>query len=162
MLVMDVDGVLTNGDIIVDHAGEEIKKFNVLDGFGIVVLHKLGYKTAIISARSTKAVEARAADLKIDKVYQDAYPKLAAYEKLLREFALNDEQVCFIGDDLPDLMVLKRVGLAVAVSNAVSEVKEVAHYVTQRSGGNGAVREVVELILKTKGEWKTVLEQFSK
>lgn len=161
LVVFDVDGVLTNGEIILDHRGEELKIFNVQDGFGIVLLRKAGLKTAVISARSAPAVKARLEDLKVDKIIQDASPKLPAYQALLEEFGLSDEHVCFIGDDLPDLAVLKRVGFAVTVANAVPEVKKAADYITKNSGGRGAVREVVELILKAKGEWKAVLDRFS-
>jgi len=161
VLALDVDGVLTDGRIIVNANGLETKEFDVQDGFGIVLFRKAGFKTAIISARSTKAVMFRAKDLKIDKIYQDAYPKLAAYERLLKDLKVNDDQVCYMGDDLPDICVLKRVGFAVSVPNAVSEVKQAAHHVTTMAGGRGAVREVIELILKTQGKWKHVLRQFS-
>jgi len=129
----------------------------VQDGFGLVFLQKAGYKTAIISARAAQAVTWRANDLKIDKVYQDAYPKTAAYGRLLQDLQVSDHEVCFIGDDLPDCAILKRVGFAVAVANAVLEVKQMADYVTKNKGGAGAVREVVELILKSNGQWKTVV-----
>ncbi len=158
LLALDVDGVLTNGTINLDEKGRELKVFNVQDGFGLVLLKRCGLKTAIISARSCGAVTARAKDLKIDKVYQDAYPKLKAYRELLKELKLKDEQVCFVGDDLPDMCVFKKVGLSVAVANAAKEAKQMADYVTKKNGGAGAVREVVELILKTQGKWKEVLE----
>jgi 3-deoxy-D-manno-octulosonate 8-phosphate phosphatase (KDO 8-P phosphatase) len=154
VLAMDVDGVLTNGEIIHDHLGNELKVFNVQDGYGLSLLRKAGIKTAIISARSAGAVTARVTDLKIDKVYQDAYPKIGAYEKLLQELGLKDEEVCFMGDDLPDICVLKRVGVPIAVANAATEVKKCSVYVTKKEGGRGAVREMVELILKTQGKWK--------
>lgn len=157
LLVMDVDGVLTDGKIVVDARGKELKFFDVQDGFGLVLLRQAGIKTAILSARSSPAVAARAEDLKIDKICQDAYPKSDVYARLIREFGLMDEKVCFVADDLPDLAVLKRVGLAVAVSNAVAEVKKAAHYITACRGGDGAVREVVELILKAQGKWKNIL-----
>lgn len=156
LLALDVDGVLTNGQIALNHLGEETKVFNVLDGFGMVLFRRAGYKTAIISARSAPAVTFRATDLEVDRVYQDANPKINAYQQLLKEFHLSDEEICFVGDDLPDVPVLKRVGLAVAVPNAVGEVKRAAHVVTKKEGGKGAVREVVELILKTQGKWKEV------
>ncbi len=157
LLVMDVDGVLTDGKIVVDAQGKELKFFDVQDGFGLVLLRQAGIKTAILSARSAPAVTARAEDLKIDKICQDAYPKASVYERLIHEVNCTDEQVCFMGDDLPDLPVLKRVGLAIAVPNAMPELKKVAHYVTMRRGGDGAVREVVELILKTQGKWKNIV-----
>ena len=153
LLIMDVDGVLTDGRIVIDDQGRETKFFNVLDGFGIVAFRRAGFKTAILSARASQVVGHRAKDLKIDKVYVDAYPKIGAYEELLREFNLKDEEVCFIGDDWPDMDVLKRVGFAVSVPNGVPEVKKVADYVTKKAGGAGAVREVIELILKAQGLW---------
>jgi 3-deoxy-D-manno-octulosonate 8-phosphate phosphatase (KDO 8-P phosphatase) len=127
-----------------------------------VLLRQAGIKTAILSARSSSAVTARAEDLKIDKICQDAYPKTNAYESLIKELGCTDEQVCFMGDDLPDLPVLKRVGLAVAVPNAMDELKKIAHYVTTRRGGAGAVREVIELILKAQGKWKNIVAQMEK
>lgn len=153
LLIMDVDGVLTDGRIVLDEQGREIKSFDVKDGYGLVMLRQKGIKTAIISARSAKAVSARAKDLNIDKIFQDAYPKLHAYEKILKSLKLTDEEACFIGDDLPDVPVMERVGFAVAVPSAVPEVKRVCDYITQKDGGAGAVREVVELILKTQGKW---------
>ncbi len=158
LLILDVDGVMTNGDIILDSQGMETKIFNVQDGYGIVLFQRAGYKTAILSARATEAVEARAKDLKISKVCQDAYPKIKAYKKLIRELKLKDEQVCFIGDDIPDIEVLRVVGVSVAVPNAVNEVKQIVDHVTKREGGQGAVREVVELILKTQGKWSGILK----
>ncbi len=160
MLVLDVDGVLTDGKIIFDSRGKETKNFDVQDGFGIVFFRKAGFKTAIITARASKVVTIRAKDLNIDRIYQDAYPKINAYQKLLRDLKVKDGEVCFMGDDLPDLPVLKRVGFAVSVVNAVPEVKKVAHYITKRRGGKGAVREVIELILKSQGKWKATLAQF--
>ncbi len=153
VLVMDVDGVLTDGKIIVDSNGVESKNFDVQDGLGIVLLHQCGIKTAIISARQSEVVKFRAGDLKIDQVFVGVYPKMSAYEEMLKNLNVSDSEVCFIGDDVVDLKVLRRVGFAVAVDNAVFEVKKAAHYVTKKRGGNGAVREVVELILKAKGQW---------
>ena len=157
---MDVDGVLTDGRIILNDDDKEIKNFDVQDGFGIVLFQMSGYKTAIISARTTPAVKARAKDLKVGLVYQAAHPKVIAYQKVLKEYKLKDEQVCFIGDDLTDLGVLNRVGLAVTVPNGVQEVKDAADYVTKSRGGEGAVRELVELILKEHGVWKKIIERF--
>ena len=160
VLALDVDGVLTDGKIIFDSQGNETKNFDVQDGFGIVFFRKAGFKTAIITARASKVVTIRAADLNIDKIYQDAYPKINAYEELIRDLKVKDEEVCFMGDDLPDLPVLKRVGFAVSVINAAPEVKKAAHYITKHRGGKGAVREVIELILKSQGKWKRTLAQF--
>jgi len=156
-LAMDVDGVLTDGRIIMDSHGVETKNFDVQDGFGIVFLKKCGLKTAIISARESGVVAHRAKDLKIDKVYVGVYPKLSAYEDMIKEFKVLDEEVCFIGDDVADLGIMRRCGVAVAVANAVFEVKHIAGYVTVRHGGHGAVREVVELILQAQGLWSPQL-----
>jgi len=161
LLALDVDGVLTDGKIIFDSAGKETKIFDVQDGFALVILKRAGYKTAIITARDSKVVHLRARDLNIDKTYVDAFPKLLAYEDLLRHFRLKDEHVCFVGDDLPDIQVLKRAGFAVAVNNACREVKAVADYVTKKQGGAGAVREIVELILETRGQWREVISQYT-
>ena len=156
-LAMDVDGVLTDGRIIVDSNGVETKNFDVQDGFGIVFLKKCGIKTAIISARESGVVAHRAKDLKIDKVYVGVYPKLSAYEDMLKEFKAIDEEVCFIGDDLADLIIMRRCGVGVAVANAVFEVKQIADHVTVKRGGQGAVREAIELILQAQGHWSPQL-----
>ncbi len=153
VLAMDVDGVLTDGRIVYDGMGRELKFFDVQDGCGINRIRKAGLKTAVISARSCRAVRARTDDLKIDAVYLDAYPKVGAYEDMLKKFGVTDAQVCFIGDDLPDIAILKRVGLAVAVANASADVKRQAHFVTKKKGGRGAVREVAERVLKAQGKW---------
>ncbi len=157
VLALDVDGVLSDGKIIVDNHGGEIKNFDVQDGFGMVLLRRAGFKIVIITARNSKPVDFRAKDLKIDKVYQDASPKIEYYKQMLKELEVCDEEVCFIGDYLPDLTVLRQVGFSVTVLNAVEEIKKEAHYITRKSGGNGAVREVIELILKTQGKWDEIL-----
>jgi 3-deoxy-D-manno-octulosonate 8-phosphate phosphatase (KDO 8-P phosphatase) len=159
-VAMDVDGVLTDGRIIIDSNGVETKNFDVQDGFGIVFLKKCGIKTAIISARESGVVAHRAKDLKIDKFYVGVYPKLSAYEDMLDEFKVLDEEVCFIGDDLADLSVMRRCGVSVAVANAVFEIKQIADYVTNREGGRGAVREVVEMILQAQGYWSPQLYEY--
>lgn len=157
VLILDVDGVLTDGGIIIDSNGVETKRFDVQDGFGLVFWKKCGFKSAIISARESKVVAHRANDLQIDKVFVGVYPKINAYDALIKEWNVKDEEVCFIGDDVADLKILKRVGFAVAVDNAVFEVKSIAHYVSSKTGGHGAVREIIELILKAKGQWKAEL-----
>lgn len=158
LLILDVDGVMTRGDIIIDDEGKETKIFNVQDGYGIVLFKRAGHKTAILSARATEAVKARAQDLQIDRVCQNAYPKIKAYKKLLGDLKLKDEQVCFIGDDLPDIEVLQRVGFSVTVPNAVNEVKQIVDHITKREGGQGAVREIIELILSVQGKWESALK----
>ncbi len=157
VLALDVDGVLTDGKIIVDSSGNEIKNFDVQDGLGMVLLRKHGFRIAIITARSSKPVDFRAKDLHVDKVYQDASPKIEFYKRMLKELEVSDEEVCFVGDDLPDLGVLKQVGFAVTVPNGVEEVKRIADYTTHKYGGHGAVREVIELILKTQGKWDEIV-----
>ena len=158
-LVLDVDGVLTEGKLTFDGQGRELKGFNVQDGFGIVILKRAGIKTAIITAGNSKVVKVRADYLHIDKLYSGAYPKILSYEKMLKSFRIKDENVCFVGDDLTDYQILKRVGFPVAVCNAVSEIKKVASFVTKKEGGDGAVREVIELILKTQGKWQQAISQ---
>lgn len=160
VLAVDVDGVLTDGKIIFDSAGKETKNFHVHDGFALVLFKRLGLRTAIITARGSKVVGIRAKDLNIDRVYQDAYPKIDAYKKMLKDFKVKNAEVCFIGDDLPDLEVLKRAGFSVAVPDAAAEVKRAVDYVTKRQGGKGAVREVVEMILKAQGKWTDVLARY--
>lgn len=157
VLILDVDGVLTNGQIVYDNEGREIKFYDVQDGLGIVMLHKFGIKTAIISARHSDAVEGRAKDLGISRIALGAFPKTKAFEDTLKDFNITPDEACFIGDDLPDLPLLKQVGFAVAVDNAHPEVKKIADYVTNKSGGYGAVREVCELILKVQGKWDDVI-----
>jgi 3-deoxy-D-manno-octulosonate 8-phosphate phosphatase (KDO 8-P phosphatase) len=157
VVVMDVDGVLTDGRIIIDSNGVETKNFDVQDGFGIVFLKRCGIRTAIISARESGVVAYRAQDLKIDKFYVGVYPKRSAYENMLEEFKVKDEEVCYIGDDLADLSLMRRCGVGIAVANAVFEIKQIAAYVTARQGGRGAVREVIELILQAQGHWSPAL-----
>jgi 3-deoxy-D-manno-octulosonate 8-phosphate phosphatase (KDO 8-P phosphatase) len=160
MLIMDVDGVLTDGRIIYTSDGQEIKYFNVRDGFGIRLAHRAGIKTVIISARYSDVVTHRSRELEITEVRQNALQKLPAYEQVLETYRLNDEQVAYVGDDLVDLPLLRRVGLAVAVADASPEVKQAAHYITRRPGGCGAVREVIELILKAQGSWQEATSRY--
>jgi 3-deoxy-D-manno-octulosonate 8-phosphate phosphatase (KDO 8-P phosphatase) len=158
-VVCDVDGVLTDGKIIYGSQGDEIKNFNVQDGLGLGALRKMGFKLAIISSRKSKVVAPRAKELRIDHVYVGVEPKMKAYEDLLKKIKMDDEEICFIGDDLADLRIMQRVGLAIAPANAVEDIKKVAHYITGKRGGDGAVREAAELILKSKGLWAKVLKE---
>jgi 3-deoxy-D-manno-octulosonate 8-phosphate phosphatase (KDO 8-P phosphatase) len=161
LLILDVDGVLTDGRIVYDNFGDELKFFNVNDGLGIYLLRKVGIKTIIITAKKTKAVIKRARDMRVVAVYS-GHHKLKIYQKVLKKFRLKDEEVCFIGDDLLDLALIKRAGLAVAPPNAVGEVRNSSHYITQKYGGKGAVREVIEIILKSQGLWEKVTADYSK
>ncbi len=159
---MDVDGVLTDGRIwLLSWPGgtaQEIKGFSAYDGAGLKLARAGGLRTGVITGRSSAAVAQRAKEVELEFVAQGRGEKLPAYEEILRAAKVSDDEVAFMGDDVPDLPVLARVGLAIAVANAVSEVKRAAHYVTKHEGGNGAVREVVELLLKSQGKWTSVLK----
>ena len=157
---MDVDGVLTDGKLHFTSDGQEFKSFDVQDGHGIAMAQRAGLMIGFISGRPSKATERRAADLGVEILKQAATNKMEMVEEVKRDHDLRDEQICFIGDELVDLPVLRRVGLAVAVPNAMDEVKEVAHCVTTRRGGDGAVREVIEMILKTQGSWQKVTAKY--
>jgi 3-deoxy-D-manno-octulosonate 8-phosphate phosphatase (KDO 8-P phosphatase) len=160
VLCLDVDGVLTDGRLVFAEYGDELKGFDVQDGAGLVFWNRMGLKSAIITARRSRLVKRRAQEMRIDFLAQRQLLKLPAYEELLKRLRVADEQVCAIGDDLMELPILRRAGFAVAVPNAVEEVRRVAHYVTQRPGGRGAVREVVDLILKAKGLWTDLLQRY--
>lgn len=153
ILILDVDGVLTDGRIIINDHGEETKAFNVKDGYGIRALQDAGIDVAVITGRKSGVVEHRARDLGIRNVYQGVADKRSACIKLLEERRLTGDQACYIGDDLPDIPVLQYVGMPVAVADAVKEVRDAALYITEKNGGNGAVREVCELILKARDAW---------
>lgn len=160
LVIMDVDGVLTDGTISVRPDGEEVKHFNAHDGAGIRYLLRAGIVPAILSGRTASAVEHRARDLGIERVHLGIHDKLPVYEQMLLELALEHREVCYIGDDLMDLPVMRRVGLPVAVANARPEVKRRARYVTCAHGGRGAVREVAEWILKRDGKWKQIVARY--
>jgi 3-deoxy-D-manno-octulosonate 8-phosphate phosphatase (KDO 8-P phosphatase) len=160
MLVMDVDGVLTDGSIVVAADGSEIKTFNVRDGSGIKYLMRQGIQTAILSARDCPPVTRRAGNLGINHCITGALDKLPAYRKLLDDEGLADEAVCYIGDDLPDIPPMRAAGVAVAPADAVPEVKSFADLVTTASGGHGAVREVAEMILKVQDKWNTLMQRY--
>jgi 3-deoxy-D-manno-octulosonate 8-phosphate phosphatase (KDO 8-P phosphatase) len=161
LLILDVDGVLTDGRIIYDNFGDEIKCFNVYDGFGMALLYRAGIRSVIITAKKTNIVMRRAKDMHIAKVYS-GYKKLDIYEKIIKKFSVKDEEVCFIGDDFIDLPVLKRAGLSIAPPEAIEEVKNICHYVTKNSGGKGAVREAIEIILKSQGLWDKAISEYVK
>lgn len=161
LLVLDVDGVLTDGGIIYSDAGSEIKKFHVRDGSGLKLWSWLGKKSAILSGRRVSVVDIRAAELDIGTVVQGERDKLPAYRRIVKEGGLEPAQVCFVGDDVPDLPVLRNSGLAVAVADACVDVQDAAHYVTRAPGGKGAVRETIELILRVQGLWVKVQERYA-
>jgi len=157
LLILDVDGVLTSGQVIMGHDGELMKKFNAQDGLGITVAQKVGLNIAIITGRNSEMVTRRSAELSIMDVYQGVMSKTAALAELMAKYSLTAEQVAYVGDDLNDLPVMVRVGLPCAVANAAAEVKEHAKLVTKCSGGHGAVREVIEYILKSQDKWAGII-----
>jgi 3-deoxy-D-manno-octulosonate 8-phosphate phosphatase (KDO 8-P phosphatase) len=159
LLALDVDGVLTDGKLYFDSAGNELKAFNTSDGLGLKALQKFGIQLAIITGRESPMVTQRAAHLGIEFVYQGSDDKLAAFMDILEKSGHEAGQVCYAGDDLIDLPVLMRAGLAVTVPEADFEVKDRVHWVTDRSGGNGAVREICNLILKAQGHDQTLLQE---
>jgi 3-deoxy-D-manno-octulosonate 8-phosphate phosphatase (KDO 8-P phosphatase) len=152
LAIFDVDGVMTDGTLYIGPDGESFKAFNILDGHGVKMLQAAGVETAILSGRDSPAVARRAGELSIRHVVQGAGDKLGAFERLLADAGFRAEACAFVGDDLPDLPVLRRCGFAVAVANAVDEVKSASHYVTKASGGRGAVREFCELVLRAQGK----------
>jgi 3-deoxy-D-manno-octulosonate 8-phosphate phosphatase (KDO 8-P phosphatase) len=160
LLVLDVDGVLTDGGLIVHADGTESKRFHTLDGHGIRLWIRAGLTVALLSGRRSAPVAKRAAELGIQHVLEDCHFKRPALEQLLASLNLRAEQVAYVGDDLPDMPVLQFVGFAAAVANAVDEVKSCAHYVTTRPGGSGAVREVIEHILKGSGRWEPLMQRY--
>jgi len=160
LLLLDVDGVLTDGRIIYDEYGDEIKCFHVHDGMGIRLLDKGGIKTIFITSRKSKAVARRAKEIGVAKVYFNACPKIDRYEDVLKKFKVTREETAYMGDDLLDLGVMKKAGLSIAVPNACNEARAASHYVTTRHGGQGAVREVAELILKTQNKWDDILKSY--
>ena len=155
-LILDVDGVMTDGSIILDNEGNEFKRFHVRDGHGIKMIGKAGIKIGIITGRKSKVVEIRAKELGITEVYQKIFQKSLVYEKLRKKYKCKDENVAFMGDDVVDQELLKRAGLSAAPADAEEEAKKYADLVTKRGGGRGAVREFTDLILKSSGLWKKV------
>ena len=158
--VFDVDGVLTDGKIIYDSEGKEIKMFCVKDGIGIHMLNMVGIKTAIITGRSSEIVEKRARELNITEVFQNSSNKLTHYNELKEKYNLKDEEILYIGDDIVDIPVLKRVGFGATVPSAPEEVKKYAIYITNKEGGNGAVREVIDLVLKIQGKYDEIIKKY--
>jgi 3-deoxy-D-manno-octulosonate 8-phosphate phosphatase (KDO 8-P phosphatase) len=159
-LVLDVDGVLTDGRIVYDSRGQELKFYHSLDGQGIRYWLRAGHEAAILTGRSSPAIRQRAKEVGIQAIYEDATDKWPVFEKMLKRFKRTPDRVCYVGDDLVDIPSMSHAGLAVAVANAVDEVKRVAHYVTRRPGGSGAVRETVELILKYQGRWAALMNRY--
>jgi 3-deoxy-D-manno-octulosonate 8-phosphate phosphatase (KDO 8-P phosphatase) len=159
LFLMDVDGTLTDGGVCLiaqpDGSGvAEMKVFNAADGAGLKLAHIMGIQTGFITGRKSPAVQQRAHELLVDYVYLGQETKTKAWEECLRKAGVTEEEAAYMGDDLPDMPLATRAGLAVAVANAAPELKAISHYVTNRGGGQGSAREVVELILKSQGRWE--------
>jgi 3-deoxy-D-manno-octulosonate 8-phosphate phosphatase (KDO 8-P phosphatase) len=163
VLLMDVDGTITPGTVMLlsqpDGTALEIKTFDAHDGQGLSLARTAGLRTGVITGRESAAMRRRAHELDIEFVYEKQPTKIAAYEEILKKTGVPESAVAYLGDDLPDLPLMRRVGLAVAVGDAALEVKLAAHFVTKAIGGKGAAREVVELILKSKGIWEEMIEK---
>lgn len=161
LVILDVDGVMTDGRIVIDDNGVESRNFDIKDGMGVVVMLMSGIEVAIITSKKSGAVRHRAEELKIKRFYEGIKKKTEPYEEILKDMGITDAQVAYVGDDLVDLSMMKRVGFPVAVGDAVDDVREHAVYVTKARGGYGAVREVAELILKAQGKWEKILSKIA-
>jgi YrbI family 3-deoxy-D-manno-octulosonate 8-phosphate phosphatase len=161
LILSDVDGVLTDGGIVFDNQGIETKRFNIRDGLGIKLWQKAGFRFGFLTARSSHIVKLRASELGVDLLRQGFEDKLPSAKKVIEELQLETDQICYIGDDLPDLPVMRFVGWSVAVADAVQEVRDAADYVTERRGGEGAVREAIEGILRSKGLWEDLIRRYT-
>jgi 3-deoxy-D-manno-octulosonate 8-phosphate phosphatase (KDO 8-P phosphatase) len=160
LLILDVDGVLTDGRVIMDDAGKEIKHFNVRDGHGLKMLMRYGVDVVFLTGRQSAVVEHRARDLGVTEVHQGAKNKLDLYGEIVEKRGLSGSQVGYVGDDIVDIPFMKRVGFSVAVADAADEVKRAAHYTTEKNGGCGAVREVCDMVLKIQGKWDEVAKRY--
>jgi YrbI family 3-deoxy-D-manno-octulosonate 8-phosphate phosphatase len=160
LILSDVDGVLTDGGIVLDNQGIETKRFSTQDGLGVRLWQSAGYRFGLISLRSSQIVKMRAEELGIEIVRQATGNKSAALRQILDELRLSPEQTCYLGDDLPDLPVVRAVGLGVAVAGACEELRRAADYVTTAEGGSGAVRETVEMVLKAQRRWDDVIQKY--
>jgi YrbI family 3-deoxy-D-manno-octulosonate 8-phosphate phosphatase len=161
LILSDVDGVMTDGGIIFNNDGIEVKRFHIRDGLGIKLWQRAGHQFGILTARSSHIVKLRASELGVDLLRQGFEDKYPVANQIIGELGLEAEQVCYIGDDLLDLPVMRYVGWSVAVADAAEEVRAAADFVTQRCGGQGAVRETIETVLKAKGQWEDVVRRFA-
>ena len=163
LLLMDVDGTMTDGSVTLlsqaDGTALEIKTFDAHDGQGLTLAQTAGLRTGCITGRESAALLRRAHEMRMEFIYMKQPLKVPAYDEILRKAGVSDSAVAYIGDDLPDIPLMRRVGLAIAVGDAVPEVKEAAHYTTKAVAGRGAVREAVELVLKSKGIWKEMIDK---
>jgi YrbI family 3-deoxy-D-manno-octulosonate 8-phosphate phosphatase len=161
LILSDVDGVFTDGGIVYDNQGIEVKKFHVRDGLGVKVWQRTGYRFGVITARSSHIVKLRMAELGVEIVRQGADDKLSIGSKLIDELNLKPEEVCYIGDDLSDLRLMQHVGLAASVADGAAEVRAAAHFTTKANGGHGAIRELIETILKSQNRWTEIINSYS-
>lgn len=159
-VILDVDGILTDGRIYYGNYGDELKAFHVHDGLGLELLKRAGVKTIIITAKKSAIISRRAKELKIDEVFQNCPDKLLACQQVMAKYNLQDEEICFMGDDLLDIPVMKRCGFAVTVPQAHPAVRDIAHYITQKPGGGGAVREAADFLLKAQNKWDEVTQKY--
>jgi 3-deoxy-D-manno-octulosonate 8-phosphate phosphatase (KDO 8-P phosphatase) len=162
LLILDVDGVLTDGSIILDNDGNEYKSFHVRDGHGIKMLIRAGIQVAIITGRHSRVVERRAQELGITEVFQKCFDKKVVYKKLAQQYSLTNGEIAYIGDDIVDAPIMALVGLPVAVADAGEETKQFALMVTKNRGGKGAVREISDFILKAQGLWDSIFDEYFK
>lgn len=160
LILSDVDGVLTDGGVIFDNQGIELKRFYIRDGLGIKLWQRAGHRFGIVTGRNSHIVQLRAAELNIDLVRQGISDKLTAVEEILRQLKLDWPQLCYIGDDLPDLPVIRKAGFGVAVADAATEVRQHADFLTQLPGGAGAVRETIEFVLKQQRRWEESIQKY--
>ena len=160
LLLLDVDGVLTDGRIIYDNDGGETKAFDVKDGHGLKLVQRAGIQVGIITGRESAVVARRAAELGIELVYQGAKNKILPFNEILKKLALTPEEVAYVGDDIVDLPVMRQVGFAATVADAMDDVKPFADMITKRSGGRGAVREICDFLLKNSGRWASVTSHY--
>lgn len=160
LLILDVDGVMTDGRIIIDDSGLESKHFDVKDGHGLKILMRYGIDVVLLTGRKSRVVDHRAADLGIKEVHQGIWDKREVFDEILKRRKLSPEETAYVGDDVVDIPLLKRVGFGVAVADACPEATGVADYVTEHPGGRGAVREVCEVILKAQGRWREVAARY--
>jgi 3-deoxy-D-manno-octulosonate 8-phosphate phosphatase (KDO 8-P phosphatase) len=160
LFLADVDGVLTDGGIVLDNQGIETKQFHIRDGLGVKLWQRAGGKFGLVTGRSSHIVKVRAAELGIEIIRQGSDQKLAVSQQIIEELGLQPAQVAYIGDDLPDLSVVRYVGLGIAVADACNELRQAADFVTTLPGGRGAVREAIELVLKSQGRWDELVQKF--
>jgi len=162
LIILDVDGVLTDGGIILDNEGNEFKSFHVRDGHGIKMLMRTGIIVAMITGRHSTVVERRARELGITEVYQKCHDKRIAFRHLIEKYSVDSKEIAYIGDDIVDLPLLKKSGFSIAVADAAEEAKNAAMMITKNKGGKGAVREVCDFLLKAKGLWEGIVDEYGK